>query len=94
MTSCPASRKARATILAPRSWPSSPGLPTTIRIRLLLWAVMLAGYPRRDPRHCHGGFTHKDEAGIFRGVTNPLQFLLVVLPTQTSPSLEEPPLHG
>src|SRR5262245_9486519 len=32
MTSKPASRRARATILAPRSWPSSPGLATTTRI--------------------------------------------------------------
>src|SRR5574337_1133200 len=32
MTSKPASRKARATTLAPRSWPSSPGLAITIRI--------------------------------------------------------------
>src|SRR6185369_8559336 len=29
-TSMPASRRARATILAPRSWPSSPGFPTRI----------------------------------------------------------------
>src|SRR6267143_5027598 len=32
MTSKPASRSARATTLAPRSWPSSPGLAITIRI--------------------------------------------------------------
>src|SRR5215207_2387178 len=32
MTSMPASRSARAMILAPRSWPSSPGLATTTRI--------------------------------------------------------------
>src|SRR5215211_3158658 len=31
MTSNPASRRALATILAPRSWPSSPGLAMTIR---------------------------------------------------------------
>src|SRR3954462_15364836 len=31
MTSCPASARARATILAPRSWPSRPALATTIR---------------------------------------------------------------
>src|SRR5437764_12022224 len=30
----PASRRARAMILAPRSWPSSPGLATTTRILL------------------------------------------------------------
>src|SRR5206468_10912280 len=32
MTSMPASRSAAATTLAPRSWPSSPGLPTSTRI--------------------------------------------------------------
>src|SRR3954470_8634463 len=32
MTSIPASRSARAMILAPRSWPSRPGLATTTRI--------------------------------------------------------------
>src|ERR1700694_3847156 len=33
----PASRSARAMILAPRSWPSRPGLATTTRI--LLWVL-------------------------------------------------------
>src|SRR5579864_951033 len=32
MTSMPASRNARAITLAPRSWPSSPGLATSTRI--------------------------------------------------------------
>src|ERR1700675_3947397 len=32
MTSMPASRKARAMIFAPRSWPSSPGLAISTRI--------------------------------------------------------------
>src|SRR3954466_4067653 len=32
-TSIPASRRARATTLAPRSWPSRPGLATTTLIR-------------------------------------------------------------
>src|SRR6188472_3469290 len=32
MTSMPASRNARAMILAPRSWPSSPGFAMTTRI--------------------------------------------------------------
>src|SRR5918998_4212130 len=36
MTSIPASRRARATTLAPRSCPSSPGLATTTRIRPLI----------------------------------------------------------
>src|SRR5919108_6367374 len=34
MTSMPASRRARAMILAPRSWPSKPGLAMTTRIFL------------------------------------------------------------
>src|SRR4051794_9612327 len=33
MTSMPASRSARATTFAPRSWPSSPGFATTTLIR-------------------------------------------------------------
>src|SRR6185436_20689018 len=33
MTSNPASRRARAMILAPRSWPSRPTLPTSNRSR-------------------------------------------------------------
>src|SRR5262245_52820769 len=32
MTSIPESRSAAATTLAPRSWPSSPGFPTSTRI--------------------------------------------------------------
>ncbi len=32
MTSMPASRSAAATTLAPRSWPSSPGLATSTRM--------------------------------------------------------------
>src|SRR4051812_19465297 len=35
MTSMPASCRARAMILAPRSWPSRPGFATTTRIFLL-----------------------------------------------------------
>src|SRR4030042_690072 len=42
MTSIPASRNARATTLAPRSWPSSPGLATKTLIRL---AVAVMGHP-------------------------------------------------
>src|SRR3954447_16323438 len=42
MTSIPASRRARAMILAPRSCPSKPGLATTTRI-LRAVAVLIAG---------------------------------------------------
>src|SRR5882757_500554 len=60
MTSIPASRSALATILTPRSWPSSPGFATTTRIRravslealtvLLRWPLLVRfdGKPRSD----------------------------------------------
>src|SRR3954447_26135960 len=44
MTSMPASRSARAMILAPRSWPSRPGLATTTR---MFWVARGAGIRRR-----------------------------------------------
>src|SRR5262249_18385351 len=34
----PASRSAAATTLAPRSWPSRPGLPTSTRILRAIWS--------------------------------------------------------
>src|SRR3954449_4001420 len=43
MTSMPASRRARAMILAPRSWPSKPGLATTTRILRAVAVVIGAG---------------------------------------------------
>src|ERR1700754_4068226 len=43
MTSMPASRRARAMIFAPRSWPSRPGLATTTRI---FWLVLGADIGR------------------------------------------------
>src|SRR5947209_2253154 len=39
MTSMPASRRARAITLAPRSWPSRPGLATSTRIFLSVGTV-------------------------------------------------------
>src|SRR3954447_15981299 len=45
MTSIPASRSARATTFAPRSWPSRPGLATTTRIR----EPMCTNLQRRPP---------------------------------------------
>src|SRR6185437_7751374 len=41
MTSIPASRRARAMIFAPRSWPSSPGLPIRTRIFPLAMTSLL-----------------------------------------------------
>src|SRR5712691_9203921 len=53
MTSKPASRSARATIFAPRSWPSSPGLATTIRyvpgMRPNILGLCDAPFPRSVP---------------------------------------------
>src|SRR4051812_28094397 len=43
----PASRRARAMIFAPRSWPSSPGLAITTRI---LWVIGAAVYGGADHR--------------------------------------------
>src|ERR1039458_269908 len=51
MTSMPSSRKARAMILAPRSWPSRPGLATSTRIGcgmasiLTFWFRSIFGTP-------------------------------------------------
>src|SRR5829696_1185836 len=42
MTSIPASRSARAMILAPRSWPSRPGLATTTRSRVVAGRSLVA----------------------------------------------------
>src|SRR3954447_8390774 len=52
MTSMPASRRARAMILAPRSCPSKPGLATTTRI-FALDAASTAG--RDATRHAAAG---------------------------------------
>src|SRR3954452_1698764 len=45
MTSMPASRRARAMILAPRSCPSRPGLATTTRILRAVAASICGGNP-------------------------------------------------
>src|SRR5919201_98072 len=59
MTSNPASRRARATILAPRSCPSNPGFATTTRIlRSLIDVSFERRLCRRNPsrgRHRKGG---------------------------------------
>src|ERR671910_1453518 len=48
MTSIPASRRARAMILAPRSWPSRPGLAITTRIfRATVGQVYGGAFDRR-----------------------------------------------
>src|SRR6476620_4334442 len=50
MTSMPASRRARAMILAPRSWPSRPGFATTTRI----FRFSVSGMRRRRIRGSRG----------------------------------------
>src|SRR6266566_4123215 len=57
MTSMPASRRAAATTLAPRSWPSRPGLATRTRMGRIV-RINLAGAPAarqldfpRDEQH-------------------------------------------
>src|SRR5215470_13812946 len=59
MTSTPASRNARATTLAPRSWPSRPGFAITTRIFLIYSssaAPAIAAYPQSSrparPQRC------------------------------------------
>src|SRR5262245_53627570 len=49
MTSMPASRRARAITLAPRSWPSSPGLATSTRIlrSVDIWVRFYQTSPQR-----------------------------------------------
>ena len=82
MTSCPASRSARAMTFAPRSWPSSPGLATTIRIgadisvtpafwRLDLGRRLADALGAAPRRRLDQGFTQGDVGhaarGYFRG---------------------------
>src|SRR5580692_593383 len=50
MTSTPASRSARATTFAPRSWPSSPAFATITRILPMM--VSVAGTSREPARAC------------------------------------------
>src|SRR3954466_12044571 len=72
MTSMPASRRGRAMIFAPRSWPSRPGLATTTRILRAVAALTGGADPtsRRPPRappladverHRHAGVHVADE---------------------------------
>src|ERR671932_2851416 len=49
MTSMPASRRARAMIFAPRSWPSRPGFAMTTRIFLATRAILRADARERQP---------------------------------------------
>src|SRR5438128_11587421 len=54
----PASRRARATIFAPRSWPSRPGLATNTRMRrsgipFLIFVVFVAVRPQTTNERLH-----------------------------------------
>src|SRR4051812_30003582 len=63
----PASRSARAMILAPRSWPSKPGLATTTRI-LPLDAASTAGRDAtRQMRDRAGSSTRQSKGTILVG---------------------------
>src|SRR5918911_245170 len=55
MTSNPASRSARATIFAPRSWPSSPGLATTTRILRSSVMIVTSEHRPQPLSHAHDG---------------------------------------
>src|SRR5438552_3578123 len=62
MTSKPASRRARATTLAPRSWPSSPGFATKTRMgRSVMEGV------QKMHLHKMRGRRSRDHQGIFCG---------------------------
>src|SRR5262245_22799887 len=63
MTSKPASLKARATTLAPRSWPSSPGLAT--RMRIFRFSAMFQLLPcDHDALHLAGPLVDPGDAGV------------------------------
>src|SRR3954452_7788684 len=65
MPSMPASRRARAMIFAPRSWPSSPGLATTTRI-FRVWVLFTGARMLWDVRLCHAADRH-GSAGVLAG---------------------------
>src|SRR4249920_357636 len=62
MTSTPASRSARATTLAPRSWPSRPAFATITRI--LPMTVSVAGRPADRLVHAGDAVLGDDRAAL------------------------------
>src|SRR5581483_9574754 len=66
MTSMPASRSARATTLAPRSWPSSPGLATRTRIGGALDGLSAVVISRGCARQNLGGCGLGQRSGMTR----------------------------
>src|SRR6201997_899914 len=68
MTSIPASRRARAMIFAPRSWPSRPGLATTTRI-------FFSGGTAIEKLECIGGWIGSERRSLGGGPEHPLQRL-------------------
>src|ERR1700733_6852791 len=62
MTSTPASRSARATTLAPRSWPSSPAFATITRILPMLLSVTGLSVRRAPARAGRGCSVHAGDA--------------------------------
>src|SRR5438874_8212216 len=73
MTSMPASRSARAITLAPRSWPSSPGLAITTLIFelifLIAWGPTLFIAAGPHPRRCCSAHTRLATAQGCHAVT-------------------------
>src|SRR5208337_1828219 len=77
MTSMPASRRARATIFAPRSWPSRPGLAT--RTRILSSMNLITGFrPVPLPKYCR---QIKRETSEYFRLFQPLRLVSDKVPT-------------
>src|SRR5712691_2466083 len=91
MTSKPASRSARATILAPRSCPSNPGLATTSRIfRSLMTRAARDGSFARPWLSEHGADTVRDAHDLFPVPWDflPVEPLPVVRPSRDEVQVE------
>src|SRR5688572_7119615 len=82
MTSKPASRSARATILAPRSWPSRPGLATTTRI---LRSVIIGTPSLQEPAQTLPGL---HDLVAVAGHELPVEALAVAVPARDEVEME------
>src|SRR5262249_17298507 len=94
MTSMPASRRARAITLAPRSWPSSPGLATSTRIlrSVDIWVRFYQTSPQR-----HGGTeasTEETISGSCLAMAWRFQPKIGVIRRAVVVSAEQPALRG
>src|SRR5213594_2723925 len=86
MTSIPASRRARATILAPRSWPSNPGLATTTRTLRSVSSVMVLGRPAGE--HAAKLLADLHDLAAITGHRLPVEALAVVRPARDEVQME------